>query len=302
MPLFHPKVLTKELTIQPIPEHILPIITDWANSIKSKAIYSQKETALSGQFVQKILVEVLGYTGFSNNHQQWNFTREEPLGKGNVDVALGQFTTDTSKVLVPFELKGAKTKDLDAIMPGRHKSPVQQAWEYAMDAPGAQWVMLSNYVEIRLYAVGYGRQDYEVWQLEQLTDPTEYARFISLLHADNLLTSHTKILLEASEKAEKDITDSLYVDYQQLRLHLITRLEADNPNLLAEHIVSLAQTLLDRILFIAFAEDRNLLPDKTLEKVYQHSDPYNPRPVWENFKGLFNAIDKGNSHLNIPCL
>lgn len=301
MPLFHPKVLTKELSIQPIPEHVLPIITDWADSITSKAIYSQKETALSGQFVQKILVEVLGYSGFANNHQQWNFTREEPLGKGSVDVALGQFTTDTSKVIVPFELKGAKTKDLDAIMSGRHKSPVQQAWEYAMDAPGAQWVMVSNYVEIRLYAVGYGRQDYEVWQLEQLTDPTEYVRFVSLLHADNLLGTHTKTLLEASEKAEKDITDHLYADYQQLRLHLINTLEKANPTLEALYVVNLAQTLLDRILFIAFAEDRNLLPDKTLEKVYQHSDPYNPRPVWENFKGLFNAIDKGNPQLNIPA-
>ena len=75
MPLFPPKVLTKELSIQPIPEHVLPIITDWANSITDKAIYSQKETTLSGQFVQKILVEVLGYSCFANNHQQWNFTR-----------------------------------------------------------------------------------------------------------------------------------------------------------------------------------------------------------------------------------
>ncbi|MBL1320044.1 MAG: N-6 DNA methylase [Methylophaga sp.] len=301
MPLFHPKILAKELTIQPVPVNILPIITDWADSISSKAIYSQKETALSGQFVQKILVEVLGYSGFSNNHQQWNFTREEPLGKGSVDVALGQFTTDSSKVIVPFELKGAKTKDLDAIMSGRHKSPVQQAWEYAMDAPGAQWVMISNYVEIRLYAVGYGRQNYEVWQLEQLTDPTEYARFIALLHADNLLGTQTKTLLEASEKAEKDITDCLYADYKHLRLNLINTLEKENPTLVAEHVVNLAQTLLDRILFIAFAEDRNLLPDHTLEKVYDHNDPYNPRPVWENFKGLFNAIDKGNAQLNIPA-
>ncbi len=301
MALFHPKVLAKELHIEAIPTHHFEIISEWAASIQSKAIYSQKETALSGQFVHKILLEVLGYTHFSKNHEQWNITREQQLGKGSVDVALGQFTTDSAKVLVPFELKGAKTKDLDAIMPGRHKSPVQQAWEYAMDAPGAQWVMVSNYVEIRLYAVGYGRQDYETWQINQLTDPAEYARFINLLSADNLLNGATRQLLEASDQVEKDITDRLYDDYRQLRLNLITTLDQDNPAVPIEQLVSLAQTLLDRILFIAFAEDHSLIPDKTLHKVYQHTDPYNPRPIWENFKGLFRAIDKGNSQLNIPA-
>ena len=53
-----------------------------------------------------------------------------------------------------MELKGAKTRDLDAIMPGRNKSPVQQAWEYGMDAKGAKWVMVTNYLELRLYAIG----------------------------------------------------------------------------------------------------------------------------------------------------
>jgi len=60
-----------------------------------------------------------------------------------------------------------------------------------MDAPGAKWVLLSNYVEIRLYAVGYGRQDYKVWQFEDLLDPQEYARFILLLSAENLLGTET---------------------------------------------------------------------------------------------------------------
>jgi hypothetical protein len=30
-----------------------------------------------------------------------------------------------------------------------------------------------------------------------------------------------------------------------------------------------------------------------------HADPYNPRPVWDNFRGLFNAIDQGSPGLKI---
>jgi hypothetical protein len=64
-----------------------------------------------------------------------------------------------------LELKGAKTKDLDAIMPGRAKSPVQQAWEYATNAPGVKWVIVSNMVELRLYGFGEGTQAYEQFHL-----------------------------------------------------------------------------------------------------------------------------------------
>jgi hypothetical protein len=54
------------------------------------------------------------------------------------------------------------------------------------------------------------------------------------------------------------------------------------------------------VLFIAFAEDTGLLPDNTLSQAFVTRDPYNPRPVWDNFRGLFNAIDKGSDALKIP--
>ena len=41
------------------------------------------------------------------------------------------------EILAPFELKGPTTHDLDAPMPGRGRSPVQQAWDYAADIEGA---------------------------------------------------------------------------------------------------------------------------------------------------------------------
>lgn len=59
--------------------------------------------------------------------------------------------------------------------------------------------------------------------------------------------------------------------------------------------------MLDRILFCAFCEDRNLLPPETVRKAFEHSDPYNPRPIWDNFRGLFLSVDKGNAGLKIPA-
>jgi hypothetical protein len=64
--------------------------------------------------------------------------------------------------------------------------------------------------------------------------------------------------------------------------------------------IRLGQTILDRVLFVAFAEDNGLLPDDSLLQAFEHSDPYNPKPVWQNFRGLFDAIDRGNEELKIP--
>lgn len=59
--------------------------------------------------------------------------------------------------------------------------------------------------------------------------------------------------------------------------------------------------ILHRILFCAFCEDSGLLPPETIQKAYAHNDPYNPRPIWGNFRGLFRSINIGNTALNIPA-
>jgi len=302
MNLFHPHIIKQAVAqhAQAIPEKHLSLLSAWRESITSGAILKQKETALHGHFIHSILIELLGYAGFGAA-PEWNLQQEQQIGKGSVDVALGRFSAHHAEVIAPFELKGAKTKDLDAIMPGRHKSPVQQAWEYAMDAPGAKWVLVSNYVEVRLYAVGYGRQAYESWKLDQLTDPQQYATFLLLLSADHLLGGFTRNLLEESAKREKEITNALYQDYKALRKQLIATLAVENPDINQFELIAHAQTILDRILFIAFAEDKGLLPNHSLSQAYTHRDPYNPHPIWENFKGLFRAIHEGNKTLNIPA-
>jgi hypothetical protein len=38
---------------------------------------------------------------------------------------------------------------------------------------------------------------------------------------------------------------------------------------------------------------------ESIRKAYEHHDPYHPRPIWENFRGLFDAINKGNAALGI---
>src|SRR5687767_4727353 len=153
MPLFHPRVIEKHIrAANDLPSAHATILRSWGQNLKEGRF--DRETSHDGEFIQRILIDILGYTGSSSGGAQWTVGKNQPVGTGNVDVALGYFSVDSTQIIAPLELKGAKTRDLDAIMPRRNKSPVQQAWEYAMDAKGAKWVLVCNYREIRLYAIG----------------------------------------------------------------------------------------------------------------------------------------------------
>lgn len=51
--------------------------------------------------------------------------------------------------------------------------------------------------------------------------------------------------------------------------------------------------------FCLFYEDRGLLPTESLERAFEHRAPYDPRPVWLNFRGLFRDIDEGSPRRTI---
>lgn len=300
VPLFNRRFLNQRAPSQPTsPEH-KKALCDWADAIRSNALRKQKETEVRGPFIQRFFVEILGYHPFGSG-PEWTINDEKRTGSGSADTALGKFNADAKIVVAPVELKGADTPDLDAIMPGRYKSPVQQVWEYAMDTPGCQFLLVSNMLEFRLYAVGHTRQVYERFDILELADSdAAYQRFRLLLSAENLLGGTTAKLLRESAQAEKAITQKLYSDYKTWRVSLLLALMQSNARE-AEAMIEPAQKLLDRVLFVAFAEDRGLLPSRSLEQAWKHRDPYHPRPIWDNFKGLFLAIDKGNAGLGIPA-
>jgi hypothetical protein len=142
---------------------------------------------------------------------------------------------------------------------------------------------------------------YESFDIIELANSdTEYQRFMLLLGEDNLLSGQTEKLLAESTQVEATISNDLYSDYREWRIQLILALAQHNDVPLSD-VITYAQTVLDRVLFIAFAEDRELLPSKTIASAYQTQNFYAPQPVWENFKGLFRAVDKGNPHLGIPA-
>lgn len=241
----------------------------YAKNIKSTTFRKQKETAVRNAFYDEILKGVLGYQGVSGE-AEYSLVFEHPLRGKSVDAALGRFfpSGEGNQVAAPFEMKGPDTLDLDKIMPGRGISPVQQAWDYAADVPGAKWVLVSNCLKIRLYRFGRGRDTYEHFDLSRLDEPAQLKRLLLLLEARRFLDGGAEELLGESDAALKGITEELYEDYRVLRDALVGFLKdsADGPGLAHFQAIETAQKLLDRVIFIAFASGNGMLPKTIFQR------------------------------------
>jgi hypothetical protein len=111
--------------------------------------------------------------------------------------------------------------------------------------------------------------------------------------------SHLDPLVQESEKVGRDLTIEFYAQYAFARRSTLSRLRWLNPDVEPRLNLACSQKLLDRILFIAFCEDRGLLPAETIRRAFSYRDPYNPRPLWDKFRGMFRSVNVGNPDLNI---
>ncbi len=306
-PLFRPDALRPHLRDYHWPDH-LPLIRDtltrWAGLVMGRAAEKLNEQELLADFLTDIFGTVLGYSRPVDNPDRYTFTRElEVFGKF-ADAALGVFLPTGQQYAVAIEGKGP-LDPLDRPFAGRKKSAVDQGYGYAINLP-CDWIIVTSMRQTRLYYKGADQYTYERFDTAKLaTDDSLLKRFLFLLGAERVTPevgpNHLHALLTSSEKVGKELTKEFYFRYAEMRQNAFDHLCRENPSVAKGELLSATQKLLDRILFCAFCEDRGLLPADTIRQAYEHRDPYHPKPIWDNFRGLFRAIDKGNTGLNIPA-
>src|SRR5215210_3332521 len=307
-PLFRAEILAPRaaaMSLDQIPEQAREILRKWARLLSSQRAAELNESELLPDYLSEIFYGVLGYRGPTSTGERYTLSREKRVevdGKF-ADAVLGELGAARDQPLLAIEGKGPNDP-LDRPFAGRRMSAVDQGYRYAINLR-CDWILVTNLREIRLYHKNHDQRTFERFEIQSLAEHEPALRqFVFLLGAERVVppggTGHLAELLKASEQAGVELTRSYYAEYSRLRREILDRLRQANPKVLPEILLFYTQRLLDRVLFVAFAEDRGLLPTATLEKAFRHHDPYNPRPKWETFKGLFRAIDQGNGALNIP--
>jgi hypothetical protein len=279
------------------------VMQRWADLERDGAL-RQKETALDADFLREVFGEALGYASSTQSPDDYQLERNFTVpGVGTADAALGNFQTGRPlSPLVVVELKGAAT-DLD-----RHRfggrTPVQQCWDYLNALPGCPWGIVSNFRTIRLYHRDKTQLAYEEFRLQELRDLKRLRQFYCVFERGGLVRPElgqplrALRLLELTESRQREVGDELYAQYSENRLRLIEHLHARLGRDL-DDAIHVAQKILDRIIFVAFCEDRGLLPADTIDRAYKTLPPFSKvtNPRWRNFLDLFHAMDQGHPAL-----
>jgi hypothetical protein len=232
----------------------------------------------------------------------------EEIASGHADALLGLFEPGgRARVLAMVVLRPAD-QSLDYVVDGV-ATPAQTAWGYAAGYPDCRWLILSNQRELRLYSRARMPDSFEAFWLPDLADLAAFGRFYVVLARENLLPqkegalSLTDGLLSASSKADMGVAVALQKECRELREALYAELcgSPSRPFPPPEPL-RMAQTLLDRVLFIAFSESRRLLPQGLLQHAATVRDKDRPKPLWHNFRALFRTVDQGNPDQGVPAL
>ncbi|RKF04556.1 TaqI restriction endonuclease [Tenacibaculum lutimaris] len=278
-------------------------------------IRSSKEEEYQGIFLTELFVNVLDYTLKPNAN--YNLVAEYK-NQNNARKADGAILSNETAIGV-IELKGTNTKDLESIR--------KQAFDYKTNQKGCVYVITSNFEKLRFYI--NDATEFEEFNLFALTQD-QFALLYLCLQKDNILNNVPLAIKEASVVEEEKITKQFYKDYSlfkrelyrdlvkrnarqlkneaQLRITATQTQEATEEEqkelLRLEKNVKLtlfkkSQKLIDRYLFIFFAEDRALLPPNStqqiLDKWKNDVDFGDERPLYDLFKQYFNFLDQGRA-------
>ncbi|MCX6307892.1 MAG: N-6 DNA methylase [Bacteroidia bacterium] len=246
-------------------------------------IRNSKEEQFQEGFLRELFVNILGYT--LNPHSNFNLTTELKNSSNSRKVD-GAILKDGEAVAV-IELKSTDTTDLDSVE--------AQAFGYKSHQPKCTYVVTSNFEKLRFYV--QNAVEHLEFDLFKLTKD-QFSLLWLCLSKDNLLNDIPLKIKESSVWQEEDVTKKLYADYSKFREAIFNNLVQNNSDKDKLVLFKKTQKLLDRFLFIFFAEDRQLLPPNSVTEIIKQwttlKELDNYIPLYERFKKYFGYMNTGH--------
>lgn len=252
------------------------------NPAKIEQIKTLKEEEYQDGFLREIFVDVLGYTlrPDENFDLQREFKNQTDGKKAD-----GAIIKDENAIAV-IELKSTKTKDLTKI--------TQQAFNYKNNQPECKYIITSNFQKLRFY-IDYSTE-FEEFDLFFL-DRERFELLYLILHKESVFSNLPIQLKKETQFHEKEISEELYKDYSHFKDKLFHNLIANHPDNDKLLLFKKSQKLLDRFLFILFAEDSGLLPPNSISRIIKRFDILKEedayKPIYEIFKQYFGYMNIG---------
>ena len=252
-------------------------------------IHKIKEEQFQEGFLRELFVNMLGYT--INPSPNYNLTTElkNEVGSKKAD---GAILID-DKVIGVIELKDHKTPDLASIE--------NQAFGYKSKHKDTRLVIISNFEKLRLYIDN--AVEFREWDIFHMT-ADEFRELYLCLAWTQVERGIALQMKEESVSTEDQITNALYKDYSQFKRVLFADIVAQNPTPDGKDekewqllLFKKTQKLLDRLLFIFFAEDCGLLPPNMIVQIVEEWEQLKDLDMdvslYERIKKHFGYLDTG---------
>ncbi len=253
---------------------------------KIEIIKKLKEEEYQDGFLRDIFVDVLGYT--LKPEDNFNLVREFKNQSDSKKADGAILINNTAKAVI--ELKSTKTKDLKAV--------TGQAFNYKNNQPDCKYVIISNFQKLHFY-IDYANEyeEFDLFRIIKEDLKEEFELLFLILSKDSILNDTPEKLKKESIFHEERVSKQLYADYSLFRKKLFENLTQNNPQVDTLTLFSKSQKLIDRFLFILFAEDKGLLPPNSINRIIERfntlkeEDSY--KPLYEIYKQYFGYMNIG---------
>ena len=285
MSLFQKTVITKYVSTidtQDLEQKWQVFAAYFLNPTLQQNIRSLKEEQFQEGFLRELFVKVFGYVLSPNEKHNLITEQKNVTNSKKADGAI----LVNGKVVGVIELKGTDTTDLNKIE--------TQAFGYKNNQPNCSYVITSNFEKLRFYIDNAVEHiEFNLFTLSK----EEFTLLYLILDYKNIEKEIPQKLKKESISEETKVTKELYKDYSTFKRELHSSLVALNPNYNALLLFKKSQKLLDRFLFLFFAEDRALLPPNSVRLVLSDWKELIERdvevPLYNRFKKYFGYLNTG---------
>lgn len=298
----------------------------------------KRETQAEGAFVQRFFVETWGYTADGGGGDGYNLHPKFAIAgagqtgaRGEADLAIGAFGGGRPAIpQVVCEFKDVHSGlDKPQNRKGNNRSPVMQARDYLFFARNAyvggaiepRFAIVTDMDEFRLYfwahfpdrymrfaITGAGDLFHQVHPLLGDGEAAQFERFLfwRLFRPDMLLSEAGRTQLERriakQGKIEERLEGDFYAEYRAYRQVLIDNIMVQRPEgVTRSGAVRLGQKLLDRLIFVMFAEDMGgrvgFPPGELVAQLRRFSEDGFLLPeggeIWQRLKLIFQWMNTG---------
>jgi N-6 DNA Methylase len=254
--------------------------------------YNESETKTG--FIEPLL-QALGWSTQDRNE----VGLEEKISRGRVDYSL--------------KIKGSPKIYVEAKPPRANLTKAEtitQAITYGYNKRSIQWVLLTDFQELRLFDVTIrpNKRNLEAGLRLDLTCDHFLDRFddlwlLSKESAETGLLDRT-LLAKKLDRLRRPVDKEILEDMKRWRESLAKNIYKNHPDMAEEPLKENVQRILDRIIFIRSCEDRSLTYGETLQEIVVQRRDDIGTAFMPTLKALFRRYDRDfNSELfdEHPC-